>query len=128
MSKIVPLLFAGTGAAAVSVGGAYLIKNGGSGPSDQGRRNNAATVGNSQEKQVFTFEFDDINAFKNASVANVECVKDFTGLDNLQGGSATEISQSNKVEGSFIVTSDGATTAKGCLIVNWDKKEYDSSK
>lgn len=119
MSKFIPLLFAGAGAAATAVGGAYLIKNSGSGSSDQVLRNDEVEEGNSPEKNSPALEFDTLQKFKNGKGGG--CVQDLFGQSPEIDFNVAE--GTNPSESNFfgVVPTDTADNTKSCLVINWKK-------
>lgn len=114
MGKVMALLIGGAGAAAVSVGGAYLLKGKAS-----SQQSDSATEENTKK-----VEFDDLSKFKKAKGGR--CAIDlFKEIENIESKEASvEFTSSNLQNTEFFGTaSTDANKTKGCLIINWERSE-----
>lgn len=110
MSKVIALSASAMCSAGVVAGGYYLVKNG-SGAGTEAKDNSSPNL--------FTSPLDE---FKNSTVNDTDCIKDFAGLADLKEEGGQEISDSHQITKDFF--NDQTGTAKGCLKMKWDKKVY----
>lgn len=114
MGKALALLVAGGGATAISVGGAYLLMR-----SDSSQQSNPTS-----EVVSKNVDFADLSAFKTAGGG--KCVGDlFEEIENIESLSESSIFNQGNPQGQdfFGTASTDPTKTKGCLIINWEKKE-----
>lgn len=108
MSKLVALVAAGVGAAGITAGGYYLVKNG-------------SHTGNAQETDKITQKEDSLEKFKNEKGG--DCAKSiFTSevINFGDGSSAADTLPDNKDE-FFGTAGADANKTKSCLIIDWKK-------
>lgn len=124
MNKLVPLLFAGTGTAAVSIGGFYLVKNGGIGGVVDSGDSPARTI--TPDASSDTLDFATLQGFKDGKGGI--CVKKLFGSEGIDFGNKGEaIDASKKLDGTEFTSAESVSNPpKGCLVVNWDRTNYSS--
>lgn len=114
MSRLVPLAFAGAGAATVCVGSVYLWKNGIGGSTGVQNALSAAPALNA------TLGFKDLSGFKTNKGG--ECTARYFGNSlDFQSAKGETIGVSSKVADDYFTNSSSASGPESCLIVNWEK-------
>lgn len=115
MSKAAAIAATGVGGGGAALGGYLIFTNGGSGSGKAEEKEQKQPEATPKTNQL-------LEEFKNSTVISTDCVKDFSGLKDLKGEGATDISSTSKITKDFF---NGATgPSKGCLKMKWDKKTY----
>lgn len=106
MHKAIVLAFSVAGAAGITTGGYYLVKN----------KRSETTSQNSTDK-VTSVE-DSLQEFKNDK--DGECIKSIFSPENINFDDAP--SSSNLPSDNYSFANSDATNANGCLLIKWEKK------
>lgn len=111
MSKLVPLMIAGTGAAATAVGGAYILKG-------SGASNSEESLGTTTSRPENTKISNDLPAktweeFKEDGKRG-GCATGYFGNVSFKDN-VTSLDENNKVDSSYFSTSTGF---RSCLVLN----------